>query len=249
MSSWLVLGIARASITVRTSDNGYATGSAPDLAADFPAADLAWFMETTKEALFGPEADRAAAVLEWIRALPTKDRWGTQQIKDLVAASLPADVTSLDIFICSQDPELLAFPWELVAFPAPFSHLVLGVAGRIERVETRQLLEPETLSISSTTPIDRITAMLVSPRPELQGDVPFSPTVGAALVAASRFPESSRLIWFVRRRLTPCDAISMRTIPLMLCTSMGTAAQEQPVGDSFSRETRLTKRFRSAAKS
>ena len=193
MSSWLVLGIARASITVRTSDNGYATGPAPNLAADFPAADLAWFMETTKEALFGPEADRAAAVLEWIRALPTKDRWGTQQIKDLVAASLPADVTSLDIFICSQDPELLAFPWELVAFPAPFSHLVLGAAGRIERVEARQLLEPETLSISSTAAIDRITAMLVSPRPELQGEVPFSPTVGAALVAASRFPEKLKV--------------------------------------------------------
>ena len=185
-----MLGVTRASITIRTSDDGYATGPIPDLTSDFPAADLAWLMEGTKEALFGPEADRASSVLNWIRGLQQRDLWGTGEINELVTAAIPADISSLDIFILSSDPETLAFPWELVNFPEPFSHFILCQAGRIERIETTgQLLGLEIVPVSATVSVDRISTMLISPRPESLSEVPFGPTVGAALVAAARSPE------------------------------------------------------------
>jgi tetratricopeptide (TPR) repeat protein len=195
VTNWLTLVVTRSSITVGTSGNGYVTGSAPDLTTGFPAADLAWFMENTQDALFGPEADRAAAVLQWLRTLPstTSGLWESGPVREFVARTLPADISSLDIFICSLEPEILAFPWELVTFPAPFSDLVFCQAGRIERIETGQFLPPDTAADGQRSPVTQVKTMLVSPRPRLQGDVPFAPTVGAALVAAARFTESLRV--------------------------------------------------------
>src|SRR5215471_11968351 len=106
MTSWLALYVTRASITVRTSLGGSGTGQIPDLTKGFPAADLAWFMETSEGSLYGPEADRAAAVVRWARALAgaLSDLWSSQSVRVSIMAAIPADITLLDIFICSQDP-------------------------------------------------------------------------------------------------------------------------------------------------
>lgn len=191
-----MLGVTRASITVWASGgNGCVTGPVPDLTAGFPAAETAWFMENTKDTLFGPEADKAAAVLQRLRALAstTSDLWESRPVREFVAVTLSADISSLDIFICSEEPEILAFPWELVTFPAPFSDLVFCQAGRIERIETAQFVPPEKVPDGQRAPVTHVRTMLVSPRPRLQDDVPFAPTVGAALVAAARFTESLRV--------------------------------------------------------
>jgi hypothetical protein len=147
-------------------------------------------METSEGSLYGPEADRAAAVVRWARALAgaPSDLWSSQPVRVSITAAIPADITLLDIFICSQDPELLAFPWELVSFPDPFSHAVFGEAGRIERVETGEPAVPSEPPSMPHALADHTRVLVMSPRPRLQSDVPFGPTVGAALAAAARFP-------------------------------------------------------------
>ena len=190
MTSWLTLHVTRTSLITRTSAGGHAEGQIGDLTHGFPAVDLAWFMETAEESFYGPEADRAMAVGRWARTLAgTPARlWDSAAVRACVAAVVPADVANLDIFICSPDAEILAFPWELIPFPAPFAPTVFGEAGRIERIETGETGVPPGSPAEPRTVADRTRILVVSPRPELRNDVPFTTTVGAAVGAAGRFP-------------------------------------------------------------
>lgn len=141
-------------------------------------AELRWYLETFLDYPFPPETDHAERVLAALRT------WGTQAFNALfdnregggmLGEAIKNGYEELLLQIWSDDPRVLAWPWEALSDP---SASVLAHSCRIERRLNQNIQNPVPLSPS--LPKDQVHILLVIARP-LKGDVKYR-TIARPLV-------------------------------------------------------------------
>ncbi|MHB9107035.1 MAG: tetratricopeptide repeat protein [Armatimonadota bacterium] len=125
-------------------------------------AELRWYLETFLEYPFPPETERAERALAALRA------WGEatfavlfdqRQTGGWLAAATVRGEEQLLLQISSDDPAILAWPWEALRDPAAPG--ALAHACRIERRLNRNLQDPRPIKLSD----DAVNILLVTARP------------------------------------------------------------------------------------
>jgi len=124
--------------------------------------ELQWYLETFLDYPFPPETNHAERVLDSLK------RWGEQAFENLFGgraagrmfdAATSEDYARLHLQISSDDPRILAWPWEALRDPelGPLAHTC-----QIER-RLNKLRDPQPLPDS--LPQDRVNILLVVARP------------------------------------------------------------------------------------
>ena len=115
---------------VRLSDGKTSKPSSPPSPFGFPVEgrpdsdlmrELQWYLETFLDYPFHPDTDRAERVLKSLRD------WGEQAFRSLfedhsagrMFDAATADYSSLHLQISSDDPSVMAWPWEALRDPEP----------------------------------------------------------------------------------------------------------------------------------
>ncbi len=147
---------------------GYPVESRPD--SDL-LCELRWYLEDFLNYPFPPETDHAERVLKALRD------WGEETFRVLFAnrtggrmfdAATAADYANLRLQISSDDPRILAWPWEALRNDE------IGVElAHTCRIERKLNALPEPRPIPANLPQDRIRILLVVCRPYGDRDVRF----------------------------------------------------------------------------
>jgi CHAT domain len=164
---------------IRLRDNKTTPAATPPSPVGFPVEgrphsdllrELKWYLESFLEYPFFPEIEHAERVLEALRT------WGTQAFSALfqnpAAVRFFADYTAddysaLHLQIASDDPRILAWPWEALYDPE------LGWIAQTCQIERRMNLGRDPQPIPDSLPKDRVNILLIVARPYGDGDVRF----------------------------------------------------------------------------
>ncbi|WP_114211164.1 CHAT domain-containing protein [Acidisarcina polymorpha] len=164
---------------VRLSDGKTALPTTPLSPVGFPVdgrpdsdllRELQWYLESFLDYPFFPEVERAENVLHALRS------WGKQAFSTLFEertagrlfeASTADDYSSLHLQIASDDPRILAWPWEALCDPE------LSWLAQTCQIERRLNLGRDPQPLSSSLPKDRVNILLVVARPFGDSDVKF----------------------------------------------------------------------------
>ena len=124
--------------------------------------ELRWYLEGFLDYPFPPETEHAERVLDALR------QWGEQafaalfeskQGRDWFKVATATGHEQLQLQISSDDPHILAWPWEALYDPES-AYLALGC--QIER-KLNQIADP--LPLADRLPTDRVNILLVTARP------------------------------------------------------------------------------------
>ena len=130
-------------------------------------AELRWYLENFLDYPFPPETDRAEQVQEALK------QWGTEVFQGIFSTRSGArfyDEASkmghdrLCIQVSSDDPGVLAWPWEAIHDPE------VGFLAQTCQIERKLNYVRDPLPISNDLPRDRVNILLVTARP-YKGDV------------------------------------------------------------------------------
>ena len=165
-------GTCPASFQVMRLSDGKSTNPSPvSSPVDFrvegrPKSDLLkelrWYLEDFLEYPFSPETEHAERVLESLR------KWGETAFLSLFGSTSGRDwykaatlegLSQLDVQISSDDPKILAWPWEALRDPEIG---FLGLGCQIER-KLNRVADP--LPLSEELPKERVNILLVTARP------------------------------------------------------------------------------------
>jgi tetratricopeptide (TPR) repeat protein len=133
-------------------------------------SELAWYLEQFLDYPFPPETEHAErveqALNDWGRetfaalfSTPNAIVWFHDAIKD--------GLDKLDLRISSDDPRVLAWPWEALADPQT------GTLAHTCRIERRLNNAADPPALSASLPQDRVNVLLVTARPNGERDVRF----------------------------------------------------------------------------
>jgi hypothetical protein len=132
--------------------------------------DLRWYLERFLDYPFAPQTEVAERVQEALRA------WGEQAFVALFHSGRGRDfyhdayrngLENLTLKIASDDPHLLAWPWEALRDPQ-----TSGTLAHHARIERQLSGQHDPLDLPDQLPRDRINILLITARP-YAGDVGF----------------------------------------------------------------------------
>jgi tetratricopeptide (TPR) repeat protein len=131
--------------------------------------ELQWYLETFLDYPFPPDTDRAERVLQALRD------WGQQTFRSLfedrsaqrMFDAATTDYSSLHLQISSDDPGVMAWPWEALRDPE------LGVLAHSCQIERRLNTIRDPQALPDSLPTDRVNILLVVARPYGKRDVRF----------------------------------------------------------------------------
>jgi tetratricopeptide (TPR) repeat protein len=132
--------------------------------------ELKWYLETFLDYPFSPETEHADRVLDAL------SDWGKQAFTALFEdraagrlfdASTENDYSGLHLQIASDDPQILAWPWEALCDPE------LGWVAQTCQIERRLNLGRDPQPIPDSLPRDKVNILLVVARPYGAEDVKF----------------------------------------------------------------------------
>jgi tetratricopeptide (TPR) repeat protein len=132
--------------------------------------ELQWYLETFLDYPFPPETEHAERVLKALRD------WGEQAFRKLFDektagrmfdAATANDYSRLHLQISSDDPRVLAWPWEALRDPE------LGFLAHTCQVERRLNTVRDAQELPESLPKDRVNILLVVARPYGKKDVSF----------------------------------------------------------------------------
>jgi hypothetical protein len=164
---------------IRLSDGKTAPPATPLSPVGFPVDgrpssdlmhELQWYLEGFLDYPFPPETEHAERVLDSLRT------WGTQAFlalfQDRAAgrffdASTAEDYSALHLQIASDDPHILAWPWEALYDPEA------GWVAQSCQIERRMNRVRDPQPIPASLPQDRVNILLVVARPFGDSDVKF----------------------------------------------------------------------------
>jgi hypothetical protein len=133
-------------------------------------AELRWYLERFLEYPFSPETEHAERILASLRD------WGEQTFRALFADRAAARFfdtltgtaySNLHLQIASDDPRILAWPWEALRDPE------MGWLAQTCQVERRLNSVRDPAPISKSLPKDQVNILLVVARPHGEKDVRF----------------------------------------------------------------------------
>ncbi len=124
--------------------------------------ELRWYLEVFLDYPFSPETEHAERVRDALRS------WGRQAFDALFAGransrmfdAASGDYAQLHLQIWSDDPQVLAWPWEALCDSEAG---VLAHTCQIERRLSKDVRDPQPLS--AKLPSDRVNILLVTARP------------------------------------------------------------------------------------
>ena len=132
--------------------------------------ELQWYLESFLEYPFPPETDRADLILRTLK------KWGEQTFEALFGqrtsgrmfdAATSDEYSRLHLQISSDNPRILAWPWEAMRDPE------LGPLAQTCQVERRLNKLRDAQPLSNSLPKDRVNILLVVARPYGEKDVLF----------------------------------------------------------------------------
>lgn len=187
----------------------WASGSLGIIAEDLADAAMAQLVEAPPGPRFGPDR------LAWQENQKQVAGLGAELAQALLGDRALADVGALlaerppqRIRIVSDDPRLLAAPWELVRLDAGTSARVLAQSCEIVRVplEAEEIL-PVTMTPHSGRHGHELRVAIISPRPAGPRDVPVHPALGPVLGTALGSSDRVRLRVVRPRTLESLEAV------------------------------------------
>jgi tetratricopeptide (TPR) repeat protein len=164
---------------VRLSDGKTTTPSSPVSPVGFPVEgrpnsdllrELRWYLETFLEYPFPPVTDHADRVLKSLRD------WGQQAFSTffenrsagrMFDAAVAEDYSDLYLQIASDDPRVLAWPWEALHDPE------VGWLAQTCQIERRLNSVPDPKPLRGDLPKDQVNILLIVARPYGSRDVRF----------------------------------------------------------------------------
>ena len=164
---------------VRLRDGKETPAATPPSPAGFPVQgrpnsdllrELQWYLESFLDYPFYPETEHADRVLDALR------KWGEEAFSALFhahaasrlfEAHAASDYSALHLQIASDDPRILAWPWEALCDPE------LGWVAQTCQIERRMNLGRDPQPVPDSLPKDRVNILLVVARPYGEKDVRF----------------------------------------------------------------------------
>ena len=154
--------------------------------------ELRWYLERFLEYPFPPETERSDRVQASLQA------WGRQAFDGLFGAHRGRDfyrdacksgLESVTLRISSDDPRVLAWPWESLEDPE------IGTLAQLCRIERRLNAVSDPLDLPEDLPTDRVNILLVTARP-YENDVSYRSISRrlVELIARKNLPARVRLL-------------------------------------------------------
>ena len=141
------------------SPHGFAVAGRPD--SDL-VRELRWYLEEFLDYPFDPNLDRADRILDALKEWGKKsfeNLFGATEGRDLYTLAKRGGLDQLVVQISSDDPQVLAWPWEALHDPQTGP---LGQTAQILRRLNKLAIEEP---VSSELPRDRINILLITARP------------------------------------------------------------------------------------